>query len=349
MANEDSQLEYELLPTGSNHVVTISGSGSRVIPLLARQPKNLTVIDVSPSQLALCELRMESMRVLSYEEFLIFWGYQPKSNWNEQRKKIFNSLPLTPDFRTMLEQHFEHNGWEALLLDGRWEKTFIFFSKIAKLLLGKKWLERLFECRSIPEQTRLIEKDFPTLGWKTLLNLVGNAKTFNTLLYKGHFPKKNIPDKIPVFYQKSFARLFRLCPARENYFLQLCFTGKIQFPEGFPFEVNPKIFEQAKASLATTKIQYISSDLIEWIGKSKNISFVSTSDVVSYFSGELESHFLQWMKPGLDPNARIVVRSYLRIPEGQITTGFKDQTAQFQEFIQSEKTQMYHVQVWENS
>ena len=348
MANEDTQLEYELLSENSNHVVTISGSGSRVIPLLARRPKNLTVIDVSPAQLALCELRMETMRVLSYEDFLIFWGYQPKTKWNDLRKRIFLSLPLTPEFRSMLQIHFEHNGWEAPLLDGRWEKTFVLFSKISQRFMGKRWIDGLFQCKTLPEQKAFLKVNFPTLRWKALLALVGNAKTFNALLYNGHFPKKNIPEKLTDFYQQAFEKLFQLSPARENYFLQLCFLGKIQYPEGFVFEVNPKVFEQAKLSLAVTKIKYISSDLIDWIANAKGISFVSTSDVVSYFSGDLESSFLQRMRPGLEPNARIVIRNYLRIPEGLIQTGFKDQTSKFQDQINLEKTQMYRIQVLEN-
>ena len=349
MANEDTQLEYELLSSNSNHVVAISGSGSRVIPLLARQPKNLTVIDVSPSQLALCELRMETLRVLSYEDFLIFWGYRPKTDWNAQRKKIFHSVPLTTDYRLMLQLHFDHNGWEAPLLDGRWEKTFVFFSKISKMLMGGKWIDGLFQCKTISEQKSFLSNDFPTLRWKALLALVGNAKTFNTLLYKGHFPKKNIPEKLTDFYKNAFERLFQLSPARENYFLQLCFLGKIQYPEGFVFEVNPKVFEEAKLALATTKVQYISSDLIDWVANAKDVSFVSTSDVVSYFSGNLESSFLQKMKPGLAPSSRVVIRNYLRIPEGLDLNGFKDQSSQFHLHIKNEKTQMYHIQILEKA
>ena len=56
MSNEDTQFEYDLLDYNQGHVLCIAGSGSRVIPLLAKKPKRLSISDYSIEQLALTSL-----------------------------------------------------------------------------------------------------------------------------------------------------------------------------------------------------------------------------------------------------------------------------------------------------
>jgi len=72
-----------------------------------------------------------------------------------------------------------------------------------------------------------------------VLAILGNAAVFNALLYKGHFPKKNIPGSILSFYDDAFTRLFSQGPARENFFLQMVFFGELKYAEGNPSSAIP--------------------------------------------------------------------------------------------------------------
>ena len=92
LGNEDSSLEYNLLPKDTKHVLAIAGSGSRILPLLAKHPKKLTCIDTSSLQLYLTELRIETLRSLEYDKFLAFWGYPTHSLAPEERKKVLTEL-----------------------------------------------------------------------------------------------------------------------------------------------------------------------------------------------------------------------------------------------------------------
>lgn len=76
LANEDTQIEYSLLPEQSHRVFTICGSGARVLPLIAKNPKQIKIVDVSQEQLWLCELRIAAAQQLTYDEFLYFLGYR---------------------------------------------------------------------------------------------------------------------------------------------------------------------------------------------------------------------------------------------------------------------------------
>src|SRR5690348_8215276 len=75
LGNEDTALEYDLLPPTVSHLYAVAGSGSRVLPLMAKKPKKVTCVDTSRNQLYLTELRIVSLKTLTYAEFLGFWGY----------------------------------------------------------------------------------------------------------------------------------------------------------------------------------------------------------------------------------------------------------------------------------
>lgn len=345
LGNEDSSLEYEVLPNKVNHVFSIAGSGSRVLPLLAKKPKKLTCVDTSYEQLYLTELRIESLRILDYEEFLAFWSYPPKSLNPSDRKKLFETINLTPAAFKFLRQTFEENDWESLLYVGRWERTFIKLSRINRLFTGKKGAG-LFKHKTPPEYYSYLKYHFPHLAWRFTVFLLGNAAVFNTLLYKGHFPKKNIPGTLHSFYINSFSRLFNQGPARNNFFLQLLFFGKLLFPEGNPIECNQKIFLLAKEGLMQSSISYIQGDFIEEAIKSSDpIDFVSFSDVPSYFSGDTEIKFLKKIYSNLSSGCLLVIRNYLHTPEETETKGYEDVTKQYKNLIEKEKIQMYVISI----
>lgn len=345
LGNEDSSFEYNLLPKNTKHVLAIAGSGSRILPLLAKHPKQLTCIDTSSQQLYLTELRIETLRTLEYDEFLAFWGYPPQSLSPEDRKKVFHKLKLSRASHKFINNLFEENNWESLLYLGKWERTFITLSKVNKLITGKRARE-LFYQKSTNEYFSYLKNNFPHKALTFVVFILGNAAVFNTLLYKGRFPKKNIPETMPKFYLQAFNRLFKQGPARNNFFLQLLFFGKLIFPEGNPIESNKKIFLLAKEGLKKTQISYIQGDVIDEVSKiAEPIDFISFSDVPSYFTEEVEKNYLQRIYPYLSPHSFMVIRYYLHIPERTIMKGYKDISANYRKIIRQEKVQMYVIKV----
>ena len=351
LANEDTALELALLPQDISHLVSIAGSGGRVLPLLARGPKRITCLDLAPEQLYLTELRFQSTLSLAYETFLDFWGY-PTSRApisSVDRKELFNLLSLSREAKNFLTKHFESKNWESILYDGKWENTFQKLSQAIRTIVGKRGLE-IFDCRTLTEQTEYFRDRFPRKRWKLAILLLGNATMFNALLYRGHFPKKNIPEPFSAFYDQVFEHLFNSMLARDNFFLQLVFFGKIVFPEGVPIEAQPEVFRAAKKHLKQCQIEYVSGDAIEQIKRMQNpIGFVSLSDVPSYFSGDRERDFLQEIRPQLATQACVVIRNYLRIPENLDSTGYANVTEKYRSEISREKVGVYHVNIFEKA
>jgi len=190
MSNEDSEFEYALLPENSGHVLSICGSGSRVVPLLAKKPKKLTLVDYSSEQLAITQLRIAAIKQLDYNQYLQFLGYQDGMKTNS-RYQIFMDLDLPENSRAYLTKFFEQHEWSAPLYLGNYEKALIKMSKIIRFTLGKH-IQKLQKIKNQNEFLHYLETDFPLKRWKLLVFILGNSTFLNAILYKGNHPNKNI-------------------------------------------------------------------------------------------------------------------------------------------------------------
>jgi S-adenosylmethionine-diacylglycerol 3-amino-3-carboxypropyl transferase len=345
LANEDTSLELEILPQNVGHVLSVAGSGGRVMPLLARNPKRITCVDLAKEQLYLTELRMESLRALSREEFMSFWGYPPKPATPAERKSIFGKIKLSAPAEDFLRGLFDAKNWESILYEGKWENTFAKLSRVNSRITGKKGAA-FFEARTIEEHNAYLKRGFPWLRWWLVLFLLGNASVFNAILYKGKFPQKNIKLSMFAFYRSVFKRLFAQDLARRSYFLQILFFGKVLFEEGCPVECKPEVFAAAKKAVNGAEIVYRQGDIVSEVRNAPvPVDFLSLSDVPSYFSGEAERMFMRGISQNLSPGAVVVTRNYLRIPENTDFTGYDDVTGNFQQAIDGEKVGVYDIVV----
>ena len=217
LGNEDSEVEYTALPERAERVLCVAGSGSRVLPLLARRPSQVVCVDVSPEQLHLTELRIQAARTLTHREYLQFFGYPPGLMAPEQRRRLFERIPLSDPTRACFLDIFDHRSWESILYDGRWERT---FRKLAQVngMLTRSAGRGLFRGKTQQQHQAYLDTCFPRKAWLLTLLLLGNPLVFNLMLYKGDFPRKNVPGTPFGFYRETFDRLFALGPAGKTSF-----------------------------------------------------------------------------------------------------------------------------------
>ncbi len=347
LGNEDTNLETKLVEQfRPKKIISVCGSGSRALPLLFESVEELTLVDLAPQQIYLARLRLSLIKACSHEEFLKFFGYPPFDiDQNiEFRKEIFEKLPLNNDTRQYFEQYFEEYNWNSILYTGKWEKTFVFFSKIIRKFISKFHIEKMFSFTCIDEQRKYFKESFPRLRWKVILFILGNKQVFNTLLYKGDFIKKNVNESFLKYYTMAFDNIFNHILVKDSFFLHLCFNGKINSPDGNINEADPNVFQTMKKNAQTTKIIFKNKDIISAIKEDQNIDFVSISDVPSYFSGVMEKEFLKRIIHSLNDKAIVVNRNYLRIPDAD-RTGFEDIANDYRALIRTEKLQMYRIEI----
>lgn len=345
LGDEDSRLELGILPAHSDHVMAVAGSGGRVLPLLARRPRRLTCVDICRPQLFLTELRVEALRALTRGEFLGLLGYPGRALAPEERRRLFRQLALSPDAARFFEGLFAAHGWGPLLYSGRFERTLRTLARVNGLLTGSRG-RGLFETGDREAQRVYLERRFPRRAWRAVLLLLGNSAVLNSLLYKGDFPKKNIPGSAYRFYRDAFERLFSDARARESFFLQLVFFGELRFAEGLPVECDADVFEAARRALGSTAVSYVHGDILEVAQRAGDVDFLSLSDVPSFLPEEREQDFLQLLRPGLAPGGLVVTRGHLRVARPD-ASGFACISERYADLMSAEKTQMWSVNVYQ--
>ncbi|KYG66033.1 transferase [Bdellovibrio bacteriovorus] len=318
LANEDTRVEWELLPANVDRVFSIAGSGARCLPLLAKKPKNLDVIDMSVSQLYLCELRLQAMKNLSYGEYLFLMGYrgalQGGPNEGDDREALYRRLKLSPEATAYWNERVK--GWKpkGFILLGRWESH---FQKIGVLFRDylKCDFTKIFETQSLAEQAEAYEKYWPKLRWNSFIRVVASEYVFNKFLYKGHFSGKSdhrTEQRPPSqFIMEEFERIFKTQLVRKNYFMQILFLGKIAYEEGLPLEAHEDVVEAVKKS--KTEIRYLHGNLLEELPKHA-YDFISLSDTISYLPQQEANQILQRLHPDTKSGSQMVIRSFMRAP-----------------------------------
>lgn len=348
LGNEDTTLEVRMVQQlKPKRVLAVAGSGGRSLPLLCHGPSDLYCVDLSKEQIHLTELRAACYKSFSFEEYLLFWGYppyEPEEN-GPKRKELFGGLNLSEDCQAFFSKLYEEIDWNSPLYLGKWEKTFQVVAKFVKKILGKSY-DELFKFSNLEDQIRYYENDFPLRRWKFLVFLLGNKSFFNALLYKGHFIEKNVPESHFQYYLDNFDSLMKNGLARESFFLQLVFLGKVMSPEGIPIEADSQIFHDVQKTLREEKgkVHLEQKDIFSLVKEQKDIDFFSFSDVPSYFKGDIEKNFLQMIHPCLGQKGVVVLRYYLRVSEVD-ESGYEDITDNYKDLIKKEKVGMYRIKV----
>lgn len=349
LTNEDSLVESELLPDNTEQVIAIAGSGSRVVPLLAKSPQELICVDLSAEQLYLTELRIECVRHLSYIEFMQFFGYPSASDSVSGREELFNKLiTLSPAAKEFFLNLFNNTSWKSLLYSGKWEQNARKFSPFIQKFVGKKGL-KIFDCETLEEQRAYYAHQFPQRAWHCFLRIYAILMRITWKVKPSIFPQVDPKISFYQVYKKIFDEMFLKTLARENYILQLIFHGEIIFSEALPAECDPFLFQQAQKGLLKTKVSYVQDDIISAIGKNKSKSgFISLSNAPSYFPYELARNYLKQISSQLSESAILVVRHFLNDPTVTCLDGFTDVSEQYADILAKEITKTYEIQILHN-
>ncbi|MEK2646555.1 DUF3419 family protein [Bdellovibrio sp. BCCA] len=327
LSNEDTRIEFDLLPEGAERVFSIAGSGARCLPLIAKNPKYLDVIDMSVSQLYLCELRLQAMKTLTYEEYLFLMGYrgalQGGSDSGDDREVLFNKLTLSAEAKSYWVERKE--GWKphGFILLGRWESHFQKLGYLFREVLQCDF-SKVFEAQSLNEQVELYEKYWPKIRWNSFIRVAASEYVFNKFLYKGHFSGKSehkTEQRSPSqFIMEEFSRIFKTQLVRKNYFMQILFLGRIAYEEGLPLEAHQHVVEAVKKS--KTEIRYLNGNLLEHLPQHP-YDFISLSDTISYLDGKDANQILQKLSKETKSGSQMVIRSFMRAPTAIDVTGWK--------------------------
>ncbi|MCM2321766.1 MAG: BtaA family protein [Oligoflexia bacterium] len=354
LSNEDTRVEYALLPPGAKRVFAIAGSGARVLPLIARNPEELEIVDLSRAQLDLCELRVAAARALSYPEFLFFLGYrggiaapaEVETDVSDDRMALFQRLELSPSCREFWLSCAAQWQPRGFILLGKWESHFQALGKLFRQGFRMNF-RPIFEAQSLEEQQALYRKHWKPTLFRNFLRMAASELVFNKFLYHGHFSGASAvkTESRPPwkFLDDEFRRLFTTKLVRKNYFLQVLFLGGIHFEEGLPLEARPEIVEAVRAS--RTRLVTTQGNLLEVL-PTKPFDFLSLSDTISYLPEDAATELLQKLHPATPAGSRAVIRSFLRAPTQLRQDGWELDTQECRKAFERDGTGVYRFFIY---
>jgi S-adenosylmethionine-diacylglycerol 3-amino-3-carboxypropyl transferase len=345
LGDEDSIVEYELLPEKVDHVVAIAGSGGRILPLIAKQPKQITCIDLLDEQLYITELRNQAMKKLDLNKFRAFLGYPPYSITPQERKRIFDNIEISDNARRYLYRLFSKNKWTEIIYIGKFEKTMLALSKINVLLTGKGG-RGIFKCDNLIDQQTYYKTKFPQSKWNTVLFLLETTGLLKMSFCKGNQLKKNTNKFHYTHFKNTYHAIFNNIWVNSSFLAHLWFWGKVTNIEGNPIEADERIYDLAKSYLGGCTINYLKDDIVKFIAGSpaKSIDFVSFSDVPSFIE-ERENDYLQLIKPALSNQSTVVVRGGVKIIQPD-TAGFINLKNDYEDLLAKETTQLWEIDIY---
>ena len=245
LANEDTWIEYNLAPQNADSFFSVCGSGSRVTPLLAKNPKHMHIVDLSDTQLACFRLRLAAIKNLDYEDYLFFLGYMKISKKGKKRSEMIKSLHLSTEDETLWKTQL--SLWEnaGFIYLGKWERHFMKMGKIFQALTFSD-VRPIFEAKNLEEQRSLLPKYWHPKLFRAYTKIIMNEWVANKLLYKGHFAggsqKKTMEVSAAEFVYREVNDLFHNTWVRGNYFLNMIFLNEVSHTDCFPAECDEKIF-----------------------------------------------------------------------------------------------------------
>jgi S-adenosylmethionine-diacylglycerol 3-amino-3-carboxypropyl transferase len=344
LANEDTWVEYRLAPENANSFFAVCGSGSRVIPLLAKNPKHLHIVDLSEAQLKLFRLRLEAIKKLSYQDYLFFLGYLSE-NSKDQRMDLMKKLELSSEDHAYWKEFEADWSVRGFIYLGRWESHFMKLGRIfQKFTFGN--LAPVFAAEDISKQKQIIDQYWSPKLFDLYSKIVLNEWVANKLLYKGSFAggkgKKTMQLSAAEYVSREFNDLFQNSWVKGNYFLQMIFLNKVTYKEAFPAECSEELFYKIKDS--KTEIHFYQKNLLELLKESPH-DFYSLSDTFSYMSDAEVSNFLTTLPQSIPGKTKMVIRTFMRKPSFQISAPWVTDQELNLKLAKEDCTRMYEFSV----
>jgi S-adenosylmethionine-diacylglycerol 3-amino-3-carboxypropyl transferase len=236
ISQEDPLTELDVLSINEkDHLLCVASGGEVPLSILSLRPGiHITAVDISKSQLMLCELKRQAAIHLPFPLNGQFLGYAdlPQSDrFQIYSKQIAPYLP--EDHREFWLDNYEVI-LEGVVNNGRFEQYIKRLREVASILIGKKNIDALLHSGDLEEQAEIFDQ---RIGSRKALRLFFRI-AFHPSIYK----KRGLDSKALMHARSNIGEMFfnkfrSFCtatPASKNYFLQYFLRGNCNETKAFP-------------------------------------------------------------------------------------------------------------------
>jgi S-adenosylmethionine-diacylglycerol 3-amino-3-carboxypropyl transferase len=340
---EDHQVLCEGLAIGpEDDVLSIASAGCNVLALLLAGARSVTAIDMSPSQIALVELKLAGIRLLSHD---IFVGFMGATQAATPRLKTYEQVrhQLTSKSQDFWDAHSDEieNG---VIHCGRFDKYLrLFLEKYLPDVWSQGARQRLLDAGSLAEQRRVYEAECDTHEFRQLLRWFAGREMIAS---SGRDPAQlkyvGLGDLGEHFLQRFRHSLVNVDTAG-NYYMEYNLLGRYRNVESGPLYLRAANFERLKGLV--DKIHLVTDELEQYVANQPTGRFskANLSDVFEYMSDAASQSMFSVLAERLRLGGRLAYWNLLvpRIPPLSIQHRLKPLTATSERLHAVDRTWFY--------
>jgi S-adenosylmethionine-diacylglycerol 3-amino-3-carboxypropyl transferase len=319
ISQEDVLTERRALDIRSgDSLLCIASAGEIPLNLAALEDIRIVAVDHSENQLRLCRIKKAAALAMESIEAAGFLGYMKMTP--DERIRLYQKgirSVLSPE-DALFWDHQQETIRAGVINAARFERYILKVAAIGRMIIGRGNLYRLFDCDTVEEQKALFDRRITGPLVKGIFKVA-----FHPKIYKNrgidptgltHSGARNIAD----FFHLRFRNFCCSTPARQNYYLQYTFFGRVLFPEALPEFLQPH--SRAKFANNAARMEFRLSDFggaLKSAGKGA-FNKIHLSNVGDWLSKEAMAELFALVRDVTNPGDRAVMRYihyHHRIPE----------------------------------
>lgn len=292
-----------------DEVLAIAASGDNPLALLLADPRRVVAVDLSPAQIALCELKIAALRTLDYPELLGYLGLAPHRRRLQLHQAVRDRLPaaVRPFWdgqRRAIERGVIHAG--------KLERYFAHFRRfVLPLVHLPATVQALLRPRTLAEQEAFYREVWDTPRWRLLFRLFFSRALLGRLGRDPEFFRYVETHRVgEEILARTRAGLTRV-PVAENPFVHYIVTGRYHLPQGLPLVWRADSVRKLRDRL--DRLELVQDELERLLPRLPAASFDAfyLSDLFEYVGPPAMAELLQALLRVARPGARALWWSLL--------------------------------------
>lgn len=259
--------------------LSIASAGDNTLSLLTKGPARVIAVDLSPTQIAVLELRVIAYRYLTYPELLALIGIR----FSNKRLTLYSKLRphLSRETQRVWDAHADAIK-DGIGKAGKFEHYLDIFRRyVLPLTHSRQQLEQLFATKTVSERRRFYGDIWNNWRWRLLLKLFCSRTVMGLLGRDPRFFSYVEGDVADRIFERIEYALTELDPAENPYLHWICFGN---FENTLPYAFREENFELIRNNL--DRLEWHMADVQEYLRElpDNTIDRFNMSDIFEYMS-----------------------------------------------------------------
>jgi S-adenosylmethionine-diacylglycerol 3-amino-3-carboxypropyl transferase len=255
---EDTNLLKRALTISNDDVVlSITSGGDNTLALLLENPKKIFSIDINSAQNRVAELKLQSSKILSHEEYLELLGV------TDSRKRMSYYTQVSELLSDNARLWFEGNMnfvKQGVIHSGKFEKYLSSFRKyLLPLVHSKRTISQFVNQNSLQDQISFYEKVWNTWRWRFFFSVATNSSLLQKLARQTGAGRQKSKNES---YLKRLERLIYRSHLKTNPYINYALTG--EYGDSLPDYLLKENYTKLQ-KYNTNKCEFRNEDLLSFL------------------------------------------------------------------------------------